>query len=609
MKKSKVWWLAPLLILVTLFGLFFPMIFGSSNPATQGSDPAVFNKFQADFVIDKDGGAAVTQTIDVKFPVGRRGIFEFFDIADRANPGVRYVPTVQSVTRDGKPDQWVGNWTDNKYYSIKIGNENTVLTPGVYKYQIKYTIPGVISPVTAGQATTFNSNSGTAPSGNAADQSAFYMNVIGQGWNVPIREAAVNLTLPSPATSIGCTAGSAAAGKANGPCGIGGLGTDKVSLTATSIPPNTGMTARTTMNMAPPGQTVLPWSLDWDPVLGRSVPVVILVALISLVGLLVGLRWSIRSTEKRPGFPVMYEPPQDMGPVQTHYIAYEDMGSNAITATMYYMADKGLVKLEKREDSSWLVTGLVPQEQWSQVDPCTRAFGQALGVDREGYWFLAEKSEAAGKRLLAAKKALQTSVELWAVDQGLIKSSGFEKLGRFLFWAAIILAGVVFVFTPVPSMWGLTFACFALGAVGVLATGVGTRRTQAGREMWSRAGGFERFLSTSSSEDRFDFSAQKDLFIAYIPYAVMFGAAAQWAAKYKAYTHEEPPPVPWFPYGYGLMWGAAGIAGGLGDSFESTLNSGISTYQAAQSGSGSGGGGFGGGGLGGGGGGGGGGSW
>ncbi len=608
MKKSKVWWLAPFLILATLFGLFFPMMFSGGSSTGQESDPATFNKFQADFVIDKDGNTAVTQTIDVSFPVSRRGIFEFFDIADRANPGVRYVPTVTSVTRDGKPDQWEGDWKDNKYYSIRIGNANTYLTPGVYQYQIKYTIPGVISPVTAGQAIQFNSNSGTAPSSDPAGQSAFFMNVIGGGWNVPIREAVVNLTLPSAATSIGCTAGSVTAGKANGPCGINGLGTNKVTLTARSIPPNTGMTARTTMDMAPPGQTVLPWSLDWDPVLGRSLPAVILVGLLSIIGFLVGLRWSIRSTEKQPGFPVMYEPPQGLGPVQTHYIAYEEMGSKAITATMYYMADKGLVKLEKREDSSWLVTGLVPQEQWSQVDAGTRAFGQALGVDREGYWFLAEKSEAAGKRLLAAQTALKTAVELWAVDKSLVKSSAFEKWGRFLFFAAIILAGILFIFAPVPSMWGLVFAGFAIGAVGVMATGVGTRRTQAGREMWSRAGGFERFLSTSSSEDRFDFSAQKDLFIAYIPYAVMFGVADKWAAKYKAYTHEEPPPVPWFPYGYGMMWGAAGLAGGIGDSFESALNSGISSYQAAQSNSGSGGG-FGGGGLGGGGGGGGGGSW
>lgn len=220
MKKSKVWWLAPFLILFTAIGLLWPMIFSSPNSSTQAADPAIFQKFQADFVVDSSGNAAVTQTIAVRFPVSRRGIFEFFDVADRANPGVRYVPTVTSVTRNGQPEQWAKDGQGTTTPSIKIGNENTFLTPGVYTYQIKYTLPGVISPITAGQSTQFNSNSGGAPTGNSEDQSAFYFNVIGQGWNVPIQEAEVNIQLPSVVTSIGCTAGTAPVGKLNGPCTI-----------------------------------------------------------------------------------------------------------------------------------------------------------------------------------------------------------------------------------------------------------------------------------------------------------------------------------------------------------------------------------------------------
>ncbi len=51
--------------------------------------------------------------------------------------------------------------------------------------------------------------------------------------------------------------------------------------------------------------------------------------------------------------------------------------------------------------------------------------------------------------------------------------------------------------------------------------------------VWSRAGGFQRLLSTPSAEDRFDFSARTDLFIAYVPYAVAFGVADRWAEKYR----------------------------------------------------------------------------
>lgn len=608
MKKSKIWWLAPFVILFALVGLFWPLLFSGANSASQSSDPAIFDKFKAEFVIDNNGNAQVTQTIDANFPTSRHGLYEFFDIDDRSDKGVRYEPTIESVTRDGLPDQWVGDWSGN-YYSLKIGSEGTILPPGNYTYQIKYSIPGVISPVTAGGDTTFNSNSGTAPTGNSPDKSSFYFNVIGQGWNVPIKQAEVNLQMPSAVTSIGCTAGTEPVGKMNGPCGINGLGTNNVTLTAQSIPANSGMTARATMDMAPPARAELPWAPPMDRVLGRTPATVGLVGLLSAIGLLVGFRWSRKSKEPYPGFPVMYEPPQGLGPVQTYYIDYEQVGSKAITATMFYMADQKLVKLEKRDDNSWLVTGLAAPEEWAKVDAGTQAFGQALGVTNPGYWFLAEKSEAAGQKLLAAQKAQKSAVELWGVDADLLKPSPYEQLGRFLFVVALIVAAFLFFFSGMPTMWGLPFAAFALGALGVMATGVGTRRTDDGRQVWSRAGGFERFLSTSSSEDRFDFSAKKDLFISYIPYAVMFGVADKWAAKYQAYTSEAPPEVPWFPYGYGMMYGTGAGLGGFGDSFESVLNSGISSYHSAQMNTGSTGGGFGGGGLGGGGGGGGGGSW
>ena len=85
-------------------------------------------------------------------------------------------------------------------------------------------------------------------------------------------------------------------------------------------------------------------------------------------------------------------------------------------------------------------------------------------------------------------------------------------------------------------MWALPFAAFFLFSVRSWADGVGTRRTEAGRELWSRAGGFHRMLATDSAETRFDFAARKDLYTAYVPFAVAAGAAALWAKKYETTT-------------------------------------------------------------------------
>jgi uncharacterized membrane protein len=155
------------------------------------------------------------------------------------------------------------------------------------------------------------------------------------------------------------------------------------------------------------------------------------------------------------------------------------------------------------------------------------------------------------------------------------------------------------------SVLALIPGLFAVGAFELLRPGSSTRRTAAGRDLWSRIGGFRRVLATPSGEERFDFSGRKELYTAYIPYAVAFVVADEWAQKYRLETGEEPPTPSYFGSAY-YGYTGGNLASAMADDFSSTVSSAISAYQATQSSSSSGGGGFSGGGGGGGGGGG---SW
>jgi uncharacterized membrane protein len=190
-----------------------------------------------------------------------------------------------------------------------------------------------------------------------------------------------------------------------------------------------------------------------------------------------------------------------------------------------------------------------------------------------------------------------------------VASEKSEQIGRLVWFVCLILAGVGLWGFFTTKMWGLPFAAFVIAGLGLVGTGVGTRRTALGRRLWSEAGGFKRMLSTPSSEQRFDFAARKDTYITYLPYAVAFGVADAWAEKYRTEMRSEPPVPSWYPVGVGYMGGSSLFGGSSGpfESFESALSSSIGAYEASQSSSSSGGGG--GGGFGGGGGGGGGGSW
>ena len=96
-------------------------------------------------------------------------------------------------------------------------------------------------------------------------------------------------------------------------------------------------------------------------------------------------------------------------------------------------------------------------------------------------------------------------------------------------------------------------------------------------------------LATESAESRFDFGARKDLYTAYVPFAVAAGAAALWAQKYETTTGTPAPQPDWY-HSSSSAHRSSGFIGRFRrasfdsfDSFESALSSSIGAYTASQS--------------------------
>ena len=72
-------------------------------------------------------------------------------------------------------------------------------------------------------------------------------------------------------------------------------------------------------------------------------------------------------------------------------------------------------------------------------------------------------------------------------------------------------------------------------------------------------------LATDSAETRFDFGARKDLYTAYVPFAVAAGAAALWAKKYETTMGTTAPQPGWYNSSSSSSstgWGLTGGSGG-----------------------------------------------
>ncbi|MFZ1175718.1 MAG: DUF2207 domain-containing protein, partial [Mycobacterium sp.] len=354
-----------------------------------------------------------------------------------------------------------------------------------------------------------------------------------------------------------------------------------VTVTTGGLPPQNPVTVRLDLQVPLPHRATLPWTVRFDKVFGRSVPVAGIVALLSVLTALGGYLWDRRSREASPGAPVLYVPPDGLGPVQTAYIVNEKVGDHALVATLLHMAERGLVRLDSAKPTRWTITGT--GDQWAAVDPVTWEVGDALGVTTAGAKLSVTGSQTAGLKLSDAKDRLGSSCRSWARTEGLVISVAAEWVGRVLVILCLVAAIVGFAGFFTWTMWGLPFAAFAIAGIGLLAGGVGTRRTPSGRRIWSRAAGFERLLATPSAEDRFDYAARQDLFISYIPYAVAFGVAETWAAKYRAATGSEPPIPTWYPVS--LSSGPATLYSSSGGfaSFDSAVSASISAYNASQS--------------------------
>ncbi|MCW2785572.1 MAG: hypothetical protein JWP74_2089 [Marmoricola sp.] len=549
-----------------------------SNASTD-TDTAVVTDYQAAFDVSANGDLKALETITVNFPDYKHGIFRFFDTRFPSHPKYRVFPTDIRVTMDGRYEPFTMlKQSRDRYRVAKIGSAGTTIT-GSHVYRISYDIKGVLIKGTS-------------------TRTQFFWDLVPAGVQNQIEKSHLTVHLPAAASDLKCAIGQ---GAADGTCTASGQGSQDVTVNTGALSPHTPVTISAGMNIKTPAVATLPWHNKLDPLLGQHPGALVLVLILGAVAALGGELLGRSTKEKDPGFPLLYSPPEGIGPAEAAYLLTEQVENKAFVATLMYAAESGAIEMTQA-DQSWTVTGSTNTEAWTKIDGVTQLAVQGLGINAPGATFTSEpNSVAAGQKLQSALNSFKGNTQAWATTNNLMVRSGFGGFSSFVVLGAGVLAIYLGAFNPENmSIAAIIPGLFAIGALDLALPGAGTKRTAAGREVWSRAGGFRRILSTDSAQERFDFSGRKDLYTSYLPWAVAFDCADVWAKKYKLETGEEPPTPHYFA-GYAGFY-AGSMIGSMVDSFDSSMNSSISSYQATQKSSSGGGGGFSGGGGGGGGG-------
>jgi hypothetical protein len=335
------------------------------------------------------------------------------------------------------------------------------------------------------------------------------------------------------------------------------------------------------------GRSDLPWTARWDTVLGTSPVGLTVVLLLGLAGAVLGGHLGATARQRPPAYPPTDAPPAGIGPAQAVHLLEQRVPWRAFVGTLLHAAERGAVTLDRLDDG-WRVT-VVPGQDGA-VDEVTHRTVRLL-TGAEGRFTVGRRSVDAGQRLEEAIDGLDRSVKEWGTRSGNLSSSGVGGLGAVLAVVGLALVAVCLAARPFGmSMIGIIPGAFAVCGISMIVAGAGRRRTRRGRALWSQVGGFKRVLETPSSRQRFDFAGREELYTAYLPWAVAFGCARQWAQKYRTAVGSEPPAPTYLPPYAGAH--TVDHVDAMVHQISSTLRSAVSSYAATQRSS-AGGGGFG----------------
>ncbi len=558
-------------------------------PARAATDEGwTVESFAAEYVVRADGVLAVVETVSVDFGAQQKhGIFRYIPVRalyDDTHDRV-YDVRLRSITAASGLSWPYTSTTEGADLVVKIGDPGRTVS-GRQTYRIAYEVRGALN--------------------GFPDHDELYWNVNGE-WPARTRAVTAHVQVErAGVTRVACyqgPLGSTAACAAT----VAGGGADARSTRLLLPGEQMTIVAAFPKGAVPdPKPTLERRARDftewWDATpltLGASL-------LVLLAGVfLIARRWL--SAGRDPSGPDTivpeYEPPEKLRPAEVGLVVDESADTKDLTATIVQLAVRGYLRIEEVESHGLFGGG----RDWTLVR--LRAPDAAL-VPYERV--LLEGLFASGESVKLSELKGTFHHVLHTAEHDLYKASvesgWFPADPERVRWKWGGIAGAL-VLIGAGAAAGLGMAAGA-GLVGVAVVIVGIvlltvvrampRRTAKGRELLWHIRGFRRYMETAET-DRQRFAERENIFVAYLPYAIVFGLVSKWAAAFKDIDVQRATQG-W--YGGSSFSNVAAFSSGL-SGFSGSLATSISSTPGSSGSSGFGGGG----GSGGGGGGGGGGSW
>ncbi len=476
---------------------------GSGGDVTETS---VVDRYQADFDLQANGDLAITETLAVEFNTyDRHGIYRIFDTEDAQYTTVEHPVEVVSVQRkqngDWIPEPYIVSQEGGGTMTIRIGSANRTFEPGIQRYRIIST----------------TSNALTKPSdGPEGAGSQWYWDVVGSGWAMPMRAVDVNVNMPTPLQPPVC--------EASVTCEIA-LRDGAYSLSATQLAPYTAITMKAFF--AEPAPAVQRTFWQYLVAIGT-------LAFVAL-SLLLTVRTFLKSRERRSSPALRFEPPGP-DPLVAAWLLDETPASRGVPAVLLNLVAHGVVDFQAEQQSAHDKDG----PDWIMLTrtqapvPDLVGFESALtslGLVHAGATRIISKGSVTdGKLLSSLDGEITNAIDDRVIEQGYATRVGGSGWALFFIYVAIIGGFTALIWLGNGVI--VASALLVAATVGLIINRRDTtRRTDRGADLRDATAGFRQVLSTPASVERFDYAARVRHFDEFLPWAVAFDCADEWAAS------------------------------------------------------------------------------
>ncbi|HEY9793933.1 MAG TPA: DUF2207 domain-containing protein, partial [Candidatus Obscuribacterales bacterium] len=528
--------------------------------ATAAHAEQIIRHFDSRVFITKDGRLDVSETIVMDFgDEMRHGIRRTIPVKYQTKRGTYKTPTrVTAVTADGAAATYSQS-TEFNNLIIKIGDGDRLIT-GKHTYKIHYLVARAIN---------FFDN-----------QPEVYWNATGNETPFPIERATAEFILPAGVSASDVKAKCFRGSQGSREEGTFSIGDNQVSFQTSDLAAMQGLTF---VLRLPKGSVTIDdtselmwWLMDWWPALFTP----------WLVLALVLTNWWVNGRDPANAYlaGVGWNPPKELSPAEVGTLIDESCDMADIVSTLVDLASRGYLKIKQLKTNVFFFSNT--DYQFTKTDPPANAtalkpFEQTflIGVFATGQ---SVRLSDLKYNFYSYLPSLRNQIYSSLTDNHYFVTDP-EKC-RLLYQTI----GTVVMFVGVASFFLSAAWAVGVGISGLiilLSSSAMPARTTKGVDACRQAVGFKRFVQ-KAEKDRIRVLAKDDptIFGRLLPYAMVLGAADQWANSFHDLLTQPPD---WYePSDWGtpnFTFSSTNFVNDLGDGMRTCASTFVSTPPAPTS--------------------------